>query len=248
MKLKKSNKRRFFGVFLSLRLCGLVWFFLMWGSQRAEAMPLCGQGERFLMGCQAVAPATADAAKPAAREKTDSAGSAKAATPTKQAAKRRYLGDVVLRIDAGVQFLRFSDASGEGITETIGTRSVDTLLHLEYGYFLRERFSILDQTVLFLALPFGIDYDFIVGPLITMQIGLGVRQFWSIFFLDFQLLLTLFKRSLFRFEFGGVLIGVGAAIPIHERVRLTITTRVLGQYNNGIRIGLNGLVGIETLF
>ncbi len=166
----------------------------------------------------------------------------------KQAPKRSYLGDVVLRLDPGVQVLRFSNTSGEGLLLTVGPQNVDIQLQVEYGYYWKE------QTVLFLALPLGFEYDSVAALLFTGNLGLGLRQFFSLFFVDVQLNLAWMKRNLLRVEFGGLLVGAGIVLPIQERVRLTLTARLLLQFDwaiykqidiKGIRLGLNTMAGVE---
>lgn len=165
-------------------------------------------------------------------------------------APQSFLGDAVLRIDPGAKVLRFSNTSGEGLLLTIGPQDIDLSLQIEYGYFWKER------TVLFLALPLGFEYDPVVALLFTGQLGLGLRQFFSLFFVDFQLNLTWMKRNLLRVEFGGLLLGAGVALPLQERVRLTLTARLLLQFDwaiykqvdiKGIRLGLYTMAGVEIL-
>ncbi len=168
--------------------------------------------------------------------------------PQKQAVKRSYLGDVVLRLDPGVQVLRYSNTSGEGLLLTVGPQNIDIQLQIEYGYYWKE------QTVLFLALPLGFEYDPVVALLFTGHLSLGLRQFFSLFFVDVQLNLLWMKRNILRVEFGGLLVGAGIVLPLSERVRLTFTARLLFQFDwaiykqidfKGIRLGLNTMAGVE---
>jgi len=162
---------------------------------------------------------------------------------TKANAALHTIGDLSFRVDAGLDLFRLSLASGELITETIGTRSYRLNLNVEYGYFFRN------STVFYAALPFAFDIDPIVGTFFFLDIAIGVRQYFGRFlFVDLSVRASFFSFSRLLFDFGGFVLGTGAAIPVSPQVRLLVIVRAPFNFFGGFRFRLLAQIGAEVLF
>lgn len=154
-----------------------------------------------------------------------------------------HIGDISVRLDVGVEIVRFSGATGEFLTEWILERTVRLRFNPEYGYFLSNNLT------LFISLPFEFDIDPLVGTTFNMDLGAGGRYYLGqIFFVDARVLLRFVSRSRFVFAFGGLVIGVGAAIPLSQQVRLLLTLRVPLEWDSGPRARIQTYGGLEVLF
>ena len=158
--------------------------------------------------------------------------------------KQKTIGDVTLRISSGVHLFSLSDVTGEFTQKYVGDRdAVDILLVFEYAYFWK------DNTALVFSLPFILEIYPSVNPLLTINAGIGVRQYlMRYFFAEGQIYFSPFSRSVFRLEFAGFMLGIGASIPFLSRYRFFITAQFPFNFIQGFQIGINSLIGLEVLF
>lgn len=167
----------------------------------------------------------------------------KKAPPTKKEAAGLTIGDIAFRFDVGVETFRLSTASGETITEVITERAVRLRLNPEYGYFMSNSLA------LFVSLPFEFDINPTVGTTLGLELGLGFRKFFGkILYVDGRAFVRFMSDSRFVFEFGGLMLGLGAAIPLSQQLRMLVSARVPFNFIGGFRFRVQAFVGVEVLF
>lgn len=177
--------------------------------------------------------------------------------------KISHLGDLSLRVDLGLELLRFAWASAESDLSLVGEQQVGSLFALQYNYFLNDRLALIGTAL------FKLELDSILKNRLSLQLTGGMRWFLIRYvFLDAHfLVLDIFRRSRASLAWGGFLFGGGGVISVNERVRLIlqvqIPLRVLFSIDtlvgfevgasklirfSGFETGLQAILGVEAFF
>ena len=153
------------------------------------------------------------------------------------------LGDVSLRISAGTEFFKFSNATGEFISSGIGENSLSLFLQPEYNYYWENNLSF------FISFPLSLEIDPRIGALFNLELKSGLRlQIGEYFFTGWSAKLIFIRRTKLYFNFGGLALELGTNLPITERYRLFLTLSIPFNFTSGFYIYLRTYLGFEVFF
>lgn len=172
----------------------------------------------------------------------------------------QFIGDLSLRLGLGLSFFSGNTESGQWTAKPVGERGIfEVPVSIEYGYFVDN------TTAIIFSLPSEFESNPIISTNFSIGLGVGVRKYFlRFFYVSGELVLLRFTSSDLSFRFGGLLFGVGGALPISPRLRVFLTAQApLSFYLRpgrdiqsffpydawlGLRVSFNAIGGVEILF